>query len=82
MFEANEEVYPFRQSAYHPILWFVLKISRAERQPVVRLPDDSDPPDISVFGESISMWLHSLFKWMLSWPLDLAPCCGLCCNIC
>ena len=38
-----------RQGTYHPSLWFVAPCLLAPR--TVRLPDDSDLPDNTVFGE-------------------------------
>ena len=51
VFQIDNVAYSLRQSTYHPSLWFVV---RAPTQPLpkkVRLPDDSDLPDISVFGK-------------------------------
>ena len=50
VFQIDNVEYSLRQSTHHPNLWFV----RAPCQHLskkVRLPDDSDLPDITVFGE-------------------------------
>ena len=46
------EEYSLRKSTYHPSLWFVVKAPRVLRPRTVRLPDDTDLPDVSVFGEA------------------------------
>ena len=33
-----------------PSLWFVVKAPRLDKQAVAHLPEDSDRPDIAVFG--------------------------------
>ena len=50
-FDINGEEYSLRQSTYHPSLWLVVKASSALRLTKVRLPDDSDLPEVSVVGE-------------------------------
>ena len=51
VFQIDREEYSFRQSTYHPTLWFVVRASCLLHPRTVRLPDDSDLPDITVFGE-------------------------------
>ena len=41
-----------RQSVYHPSLWFVVKAPCPSRPQAVCLPDESDLPDLSAFGEN------------------------------
>ena len=43
--------YSLRQSTYHPSLWFVVRAPCQHLSKKVRLPDDSDLPDSTVFGE-------------------------------
>ena len=43
--------YSLRQSVYHPSLWFVVRAPCLSRPPTVRLPDESDLPDLVAFGE-------------------------------
>ena len=50
-FQLDHEEYSLRQSAYHPSLWFVVRAPRLTMSKKVHLPDDSNLPDITVFGE-------------------------------
>ena len=50
-FTIKGDTYSLRQSVYHPSLWFVVKAPCLSRPQAVRLPDESDLPDLSVFGE-------------------------------
>ena len=50
-FTLKEETYSLRQSVYHPSLWFVVKAPCLSRPQAVRLPDESDLPDLSAFRE-------------------------------
>ena len=43
------DTYSLRQSVYHPSLWFVVKAPCRSRPQAV--PDESDLPDLSAFGE-------------------------------
>ena len=45
------DTYSLRQSVYHPSLWFVVRAPCLSRPPTVRLPDESDLPDLAAFGE-------------------------------
>ena len=45
------DTYSLRQSVYHPSLWFVVRAPCLTRPPTVRLPDESDLPDLAAFGE-------------------------------
>ena len=45
------DTYSLRQSVYHPSLWFVVRAPCLSRPPTVRLPDESDLPDLVAFGE-------------------------------
>ena len=45
------DTYSLRQSVYHPSLWFVVKAPCLARPQAVRLPDESDLPDLTAFGE-------------------------------
>ena len=47
------DTYSLRQSVYHPSLWFVVRAPCLTRPPAVRLPDESDLPDLSAFGECV-----------------------------
>ena len=67
------DIYSLRQSAYQPGLWFVAKAPRVDKQPVVRLSEDSDLPDIALFVEH-RHGLLSLYMWMTFWSLELALC--------
>ena len=51
VFQIDNVAYSLRQSTYHPSLWFVVRAPCQHISKKVRLPDDSDLPDISVFGE-------------------------------
>ena len=51
MFQIDSEEYSPRKSTYHPCLWFVVRAPRLLRPRTVRLPDDCDLPDNTVFGE-------------------------------
>ena len=51
VFQIDHMEYSLRQSTYHPSLWFVVRAPCQTMSKKVRLPDDSDLPDISVFGE-------------------------------
>ena len=51
VFQTDHVEYSLRQSTYHPSLWFVVRAPCQTMSKKVRLPDDSDLPDISVFGE-------------------------------
>ena len=54
VFQIDRVEYSLRQNTYHPSLWLLFVALRAPCQTMskkVRLPDDSDLPDISVFGE-------------------------------
>ena len=51
VFQIDHVEYSLRQSTYHPSLWFVGRAPCQTMSKKVRLPDDSDLPDISVFGE-------------------------------
>ena len=50
VFQSDNVEYSLRQSTYHPSLWFVVR-AHCQHPSKVRLPDDSDLPDTSVFGE-------------------------------
>ena len=45
------DTYSLRQSVYHPSLWFVVRAPCLTRPHAVRLPDESDLPDLSALGE-------------------------------
>ena len=51
MFQIDNDDYSLRQSTYHPSLWSVVRAPCLLAARKVRLPDDSDLPDIAVFGE-------------------------------
>ena len=50
-FTIDGDTYSLRQSVYHPSLWFVVKAPCLSRPQAVRLPDESDLPDLAAFGE-------------------------------
>ena len=50
VFQIDNVEYSLRESTYHPNLWFVVRPCQ-HLSKKVRLPDDSDLPDILVFGE-------------------------------
>ena len=50
-FLIDGDTYSLRQSVYHPSLWFVVRAPCLSRPPTVRLPDESDLPDLVAFGE-------------------------------
>ena len=50
-FTLKGDTYSLRQSVYHLSLWFVVKAPCLSRPQAVRLPDESDLPDLSAFGE-------------------------------
>ena len=50
-FTINGDAFSLRQSVYHPSLWFVVKAPCLSRPQAVRLPDESDLPDLSAFEE-------------------------------
>ena len=51
VFQIDSDEYSLRQTTYRPSLWFVVLAPCLLRPRTVRLPDDSDLPDISVLGE-------------------------------
>ena len=51
VFQIDKDEYSLRQSMYHPCLWFVVRALCLVRPRTARSPDDSDLPDITVFGE-------------------------------
>ena len=51
VFQIDHQDYSLRQSTYHPNLWFVVRAPCQTISKQVCLPDDSDLPDIAVFGE-------------------------------
>ena len=54
-FVMDGDTYSLRQSVYHPSLWFVVKTPCLTRPPAIRLPDESDLPDLSAFGECVHL---------------------------
>ena len=50
-FTIDGDTYSLRQSVYHPSSWFVVRAPCLTRPQAVRLPDESDLPDLSAFGE-------------------------------
>ena len=73
IFQIDNVECSLRQSTYHPSLWFVV---RAPYQPLskkVRLPDDSDLPDVSVFGEHehVATFLVYVDDFLAAGPRDI-----------
>ena len=62
-----------RQRTYHPSLWFVVQAPRVVRRQTVLLPDNSDPPDVSVFGEhkNVAMFLVYVCDFLAAGPRDI-----------
>ena len=52
-FLIDGDTYSLRQSVYHPSLWFVVRAPCLTRPQTVRLPDESDLPDLAAFGECV-----------------------------
>ena len=67
--------YSLRQSTYHPSLWFVVCAPCQTTSKKVRLPDDSDLPDISVFGahEHVAAFLVYVDDFLAAGPRDVSP---------
>ena len=65
--------YSLRQSTYHPSLWFVVRAPSQHLSKKVRLPDDSDLPDISVFGEHehVAAFLVYVDDFLAAGPRDI-----------
>ena len=62
-----------RQSTYHPSLWFVVRAPRQTMSKKVRLPDDSDLRDISIFGEHahVAAFLVYVDDFLAAGPRDV-----------
>ena len=51
VFQIDNDEYSLRQCPYHPSLWFVVRAPCSLCPRTVRLPDDNDLPDMTVFGK-------------------------------
>ena len=72
VFQIDSFEYSLRQSTYHPNLWFVVRAPCQHLSKKVRLPDDSDPPDITVFGEHehVAAFLDYVDDFLAAGPKD------------
>ena len=73
VFQIDNEDYNLRQSTYHPSLWFVVRAPRLLAPRKVRLPDDSDLPDVASFGEHkhIAAFLVYVDDFLAAGPRDV-----------
>ena len=73
VFQIDNVEYSLRQRTYHPSLWFVVRAPCQHISKKIRLPDDSDLPDISVFGEHehVAAFLVYVDDFLAAGPRDI-----------
>ena len=73
VFQIDHEEDSLRQSTYHSSLWLVVRAPRLTMSKKIRLLDDSDLPDITVFGEHahVAAFLVYVEDFLAAGPRDI-----------